>query len=74
VAFPGAYKATDPGIMLNIYYPVVSTSHSQISRNGLAPETNNCLANYIHLARTLCIYWLDGEKTISVLGSIEFGK
>jgi hypothetical protein len=22
VAFPGAYKATDPGIMLNIYYPV----------------------------------------------------
>ena len=25
VAFPGAYKATDPGIMLNIYYPVVSS-------------------------------------------------
>lgn len=24
VAFPGAYKATDPGIMINIYYPVVS--------------------------------------------------
>ncbi len=24
VAFPGAYKATDPGLMLNIYYPVVS--------------------------------------------------
>ncbi|KAF7541139.1 hypothetical protein G7054_g886 [Neopestalotiopsis clavispora] len=22
VSFPGAYKATDPGIMLNIYYPV----------------------------------------------------
>jgi len=22
VAFPGAYKATDPGIMINIYYPV----------------------------------------------------
>ncbi|KAI9700525.1 MAG: hypothetical protein M1820_006824 [Bogoriella megaspora] len=22
VAFPGAYKATDPGILLNIYYPV----------------------------------------------------
>ncbi|KAK0120063.1 hypothetical protein ONS95_011476 [Cadophora gregata] len=22
VAFPGAYKATDPGLMLNIYYPV----------------------------------------------------
>lgn len=25
VAFPGAYKATDPGLMINIYYPVVST-------------------------------------------------
>lgn len=24
VSFPGAYKATDPGILLNIYYPVVS--------------------------------------------------
>lgn len=24
VAFPGAYKATDPGLMINIYYPVVS--------------------------------------------------
>lgn len=24
VAFPGAYKATDPGLMLNIYYPIVS--------------------------------------------------
>jgi hypothetical protein len=24
VSFPGAYKSTDPGIMLNIYYPVVS--------------------------------------------------
>lgn len=22
VAFPGAYKATDPGILINIYYPV----------------------------------------------------
>jgi len=22
VAFPGAYKASDPGIMINIYYPV----------------------------------------------------
>jgi hypothetical protein len=22
VAFPGAYRATDPGIMINIYYPV----------------------------------------------------
>lgn len=22
VAFPGAYKSTDPGLMLNIYYPV----------------------------------------------------
>ncbi|CAG8978037.1 hypothetical protein HYALB_00000707 [Hymenoscyphus albidus] len=22
VAFPGAYKATDPGLMINIYYPV----------------------------------------------------
>ncbi|KAH6679158.1 fungal cellulose binding domain-containing protein [Halenospora varia] len=25
VAFPGAYKATDPGLMLNIYYPVPTT-------------------------------------------------
>ena len=24
VAFPGAYKATDPGLMINIYYPIVS--------------------------------------------------
>lgn len=24
VSFPGAYKATDPGILLNVYYPVVS--------------------------------------------------
>lgn len=30
VAFPGAYKATDPGLMLNIYYPVVS-SHDRPS-------------------------------------------
>lgn len=22
VAFPGAYKATDPGLLINIYYPV----------------------------------------------------
>lgn len=22
MAFPGAYKATDPGLMVNIYYPV----------------------------------------------------
>jgi hypothetical protein len=22
VAFPGAYKSTDPGLMINIYYPV----------------------------------------------------
>ncbi|TVY73193.1 putative endo-beta-1,4-glucanase D [Lachnellula suecica] len=25
VAFPGAYKATDPGLMINIYYPVPTT-------------------------------------------------
>ncbi|MCJ1312645.1 hypothetical protein MMC25_006320 [Agyrium rufum] len=25
VAFPGAYKATDPGIMINIYYPPVTS-------------------------------------------------
>lgn len=25
VAFPGAYKATDPGLMINIYYPVPRT-------------------------------------------------
>ncbi|KAH8676684.1 fungal cellulose binding domain-containing protein, partial [Tricladium varicosporioides] len=25
VAFPGAYKPTDPGLMLNIYYPVPTT-------------------------------------------------
>jgi hypothetical protein len=25
VSFPGAYKATDPGIMINIYYPVPTT-------------------------------------------------
>lgn len=24
VAFPGAYSATDPGILISIYYPVVS--------------------------------------------------
>lgn len=24
VEFPGAYSATDPGILINIYYPVVS--------------------------------------------------
>lgn len=24
VSFPGAYKATDPGILIQIYYPVVS--------------------------------------------------
>ena len=24
VAFPGAYSATDPGILIDIYYPVVS--------------------------------------------------
>ena len=23
VAFPGAYKATDPGLLIDIYYPVV---------------------------------------------------
>lgn len=28
VAFPGAYKATDPGLMINIYYPVVSSTFS----------------------------------------------
>lgn len=26
VAFPGAYKPTDPGIMINIYYPIVSSA------------------------------------------------
>lgn len=25
VAFPGAYSASDPGIQISIYYPVVST-------------------------------------------------
>jgi hypothetical protein len=24
VAFPGAYSASDPGILINVYYPVVS--------------------------------------------------
>ncbi len=24
VSFPGAYKATDPGVMIQIYYPLVS--------------------------------------------------
>lgn len=24
VAFPGAYSATDPGILIDIYYPIVS--------------------------------------------------
>jgi hypothetical protein len=28
VAFPGAYKATDPGILIDIYYPVVSRNFS----------------------------------------------
>lgn len=26
VSFPGAYKATDPGILFQIYYPVVCSS------------------------------------------------
>jgi hypothetical protein len=26
VAFPGAYSASDPGILIDIYYPVVSAS------------------------------------------------
>lgn len=29
VSFPGAYKATDPGILLNVYYPVVSYFHEK---------------------------------------------
>jgi hypothetical protein len=24
VSFPGAYKATDPGILTNIYYPILT--------------------------------------------------
>jgi hypothetical protein len=28
VAFPGAYSATDPGILLDIYYPIVGPSFS----------------------------------------------
>jgi hypothetical protein len=27
VAFPGAYGATDPGILFNTYYPPVRNSH-----------------------------------------------
>ena len=29
VAFPGAYKATDPGLLIDIYYPVVSIVRSE---------------------------------------------
>ncbi|KAH8816063.1 glycoside hydrolase [Xylogone sp. PMI_703] len=32
VAFPGAYSATDPGILINIYYPVVSALKELLSR------------------------------------------
>lgn len=28
VAFPGAYSATDPGILIDIYYPIVSPASS----------------------------------------------
>lgn len=37
VAFPGAYKATDPGIMINIYYPVV----------GVLENIIGCDSNYM---------------------------
>jgi hypothetical protein len=28
VAFPGAYSQADPGILINIYYPVVSSKYT----------------------------------------------
>lgn len=36
VAFPGAYKATDPGIMLDIYYPIVSHPAEEGGRSLLS--------------------------------------
>lgn len=35
VAFPGAYKATDPGILINIYYPVVSSVLGRLAGEGV---------------------------------------
>jgi hypothetical protein len=40
VAFPGAYKATDPGIQLNIYYPVPTSVRNFHVRTACETYTN----------------------------------
>lgn len=52
VAFPGAYSPTDPGIKINIYWPVVSLTliftHSMFKRFGLLISSLFCSPQITH--------------------------
>jgi len=54
VAFPGAYKATDPGLMINIYYPIVGfTSYGLRSCRLII-----CVAYVVYASWTSSLEWL----------------
>lgn len=60
VAFPGAYKATDPGLMINIYYPIVSFDFVIAKASDI--ETNVYSAHLVYASWTSCLEWLSFLK------------
>jgi hypothetical protein len=43
VAFPGAYNANDPGLKIDVYYPIVS----DVASNPLDNRRNKSIANWL---------------------------
>jgi len=64
VAFPGAYSATDPGILIDIYYPLVSFSclwrWERGERRDDADKSKT--ADELYVPWTGGVDWLEGVK------------
>lgn len=59
VAFPGAYSATDPGILIQIYYPVVRYTFTDCNS---ADANHGCVANQLYHSWPKGLDWIEGNK------------
>lgn len=56
VSFPGAYSPTDPGILIEIYYPVVRYALTKLN----SAHTNHiCVANQLYHSWPKGVDWID---------------
>lgn len=65
VAFPGAYSASDPGILIDIYYPIVSQSALRRERERCEEIANwFCAAHGLHASGTRGVVWVMDERRL----------